>query len=55
MSKETDFLLGRAFSLVTQARQYLINKVDNDGVALIEDEYQELKRGVEKNFYGEKA
>lgn len=55
MSKESDFLLGRAFTLLTQVRQYLITTKDSDGVTLIEDEYQDLKRGIDKTFYGEKA
>jgi len=56
MSKESDFLLGIAFGLLTQVRQYLIKNEHLDGVEIIEDEYQSLKAGIDKNFYsnGEK-
>ena len=51
MSKESDFLLGIAFGLLTQVRAHLIRVEDLDGVAVIEDEYQTLKNGIEKQFY----
>lgn len=51
MSKETDFLLGIAFGLLTQARAYMIKNNQVDGLELIEDEYQTLKEGIDKNFY----
>lgn len=50
MSKESDFLLGIAFSLITQIRAYLIKTQDVDGVQLIEDEYLQLKSAVDKYF-----
>ena len=52
MSKESDFLLGYAFSLLSRIRSYLILKNDLNGVENIEDDYQTLKSGIEKHFYG---
>lgn len=54
MSKESEFLLGTAFSLLTQARAYMIKNNHVDGVELIEDEYQELKTAIDKHFYSKK-
>ncbi len=54
MSKESDFLLGIAFGLLTQVRQYLIKNEQIDGMELIEDEYQTLKQGIDKHFYAKK-
>lgn len=54
MSRETDFLLGIAFGLLTQARAYMIKNNYVDGLELIEDEYQTLKMGIDKQFYAKK-
>jgi hypothetical protein len=54
MSKESDFLLGIAFGLLTVARTYLINNDHVDGLQLIEDEYQTVKQGINKHYYSEK-
>jgi len=53
MSRESDFLLGTAFSLITQVRAYMIKNSNVEGVELIEDEYQQLKLAVDKYFYNE--
>jgi len=53
MSKESDFLLGIAFGLLSQVRQHLVQNGDRDGILLIEDEYLQLKSGIEKHYYGE--
>ena len=54
MSMETDFLLGLAFGLLSRVRQHLVINNDSSGVLIIEDEYQELKKGLDKLYYGEK-
>lgn len=53
MTKESDFLLGTAFSLMTQIRAYLIRIEDVVGVELLEDEYQQLKSAINIYFYGD--
>lgn len=54
MSRESDFLLGIAFGLLTQVRQHLIEIGDVDGVKLIEDEYIKLREGIQRTFYGDR-
>jgi hypothetical protein len=54
MSKETDFLLGIAFGLLTQARSFMIKHELVEGVELIEDEYQSLRDGINKQYYTKK-
>jgi hypothetical protein len=51
MIHEPNFLLGNAFSLLTQTREYLIRKEDLDGVQLIEEQYQELKQAINNLYY----
>jgi hypothetical protein len=51
MIKEPSFLLGTAFSLLTQARGHMIRKEDLDGVELIESQYQELQAAIEALYY----
>jgi len=51
MSKESDFLLGLSFGLLTVIRTYLINKDDAEAIKLIEDEYQTLHAGISRTFY----
>ncbi len=46
MSRETDFLLGTCFAALRQVRAYLIKKEDEDGLLLIEDEYQALLKSI---------
>jgi hypothetical protein len=50
MSKETDLLLGIAFSLLTQSRAYMIKNQHMEGLELIEDQYQAIKDGIERNY-----
>lgn len=52
MSRESDFLLGTAFGLLTQAREFMITHEVLDGVALIEDQYQRLSAGIDNHYYG---
>jgi hypothetical protein len=52
MSKESDFLLGTAFSLLDQCRSYFIKNKDKVGLAMIEDQYQLLLKGVDTIIYG---
>lgn len=51
MSKESDFLLGAAFAMVTQCRSYFIMHDDKNGVAMIEDEYQRLTAMIDAYYY----
>ena len=48
---DASFLLGNAFSLLTQVRQHLIERDDIYGIKLIEDQYQRLEQGIEKLYY----
>lgn len=51
MNRETDFLLGIAFALLTQVRDYLAQKEDVNGVLLIEEQYLGLKSAIEQHYY----
>lgn len=51
MSTESDFLLGIAYSLLTQCRLHFINTTDEIGLTLIENEYQALVKNIEKIYY----
>jgi hypothetical protein len=51
MSRESDFLLGTAFSLLTQVRAYMIKNNIVEGVELIENQYQEIVEAIGSNFY----
>lgn len=51
MIKEPSFLLGNAFTLLTQARGHMIRVKDVEGLELIEDQYQELQKGIEALYY----
>lgn len=51
MNKETDFLLGRAFALLTLCRHKMIVAEDTDGIAMIEDQYLEIEKGIQANYY----
>lgn len=48
---DATFLLGNAFSLLTQVRQHLIKRDDVYGIELIEDQYQKLEMAIEKLYY----
>ena len=48
---DATFLLGNAFSLLTQVRQHLIKRDDIFGIELIEDQYQKLEMAIEKLYY----
>ncbi len=51
MSKESDFMLGIAFGLLTQVRLYLIQNNDSTGVTILEEEYQSLKKSIDQQYY----
>lgn len=51
MNKETDFLLGRAFALLTLCRSRMILADDRDGLQLLEDQYLEIETGIQDNYY----
>jgi hypothetical protein len=51
MSKESDFLLGWCFSLLVQCRSHFIQVEDKEGLLIIEDEYEALKKCIERIFY----
>lgn len=50
MSRESDFLLGTCFATLKQIRAYLIKRGDEEGIALIEDDYQALSQSIFKGF-----
>lgn len=55
MSKESDFLLGWCFSLLVQCRTHFIKFDDREGMLIIEDEYEALKKCIERIFYHENS
>lgn len=52
MSHQSDYMLGRCFSILGQLRNHLILAGDTESISLIEDEYQELKNDMEMHYYG---
>lgn len=51
MSREADFMLGMAHGVILKVRQFAIFKNDPELLQLIEEDYQELKKLVEKHYY----
>ena len=51
MTKETDYLLGRAFALLTLCRQQMILSEDTSGISMIEDQYLEIEKGIQATYY----
>jgi hypothetical protein len=51
MRRESEFLLGLSFGLLTVLRTHLVVKKDSEAIELIEDEYQTLKNSLDKYFY----
>lgn len=48
MSNESHYYLGFAVSLLEKCREYFILKPDPEGLAVIEDQYINLKNGINK-------
>jgi hypothetical protein len=51
MSRKSDFLLGRTFAALTQARAYFVKNQDEEGLSIVEDEYQEILIAIDNLFY----
>jgi hypothetical protein len=51
MSMQSDYMLGRCFALLVQARGHMIRNEDALGIELIEDEYQSLKENMAEHYY----
>jgi len=47
----SDYLLGRCFSLLAMIRGYLIRTENTDGLSILENDYQDIKNDIEKNYY----
>lgn len=50
MSHQSDYLLGRAFAVLSRIRADVIVRDDLRGLELIEDDYQEINQEI-KNLY----
>jgi hypothetical protein len=48
--KQPHYILGMAFSLLSQIRAYLINSNNPEAVSLIEDQYQSIKVALEMTY-----
>ena len=46
MIDQTSYWLGKAHTLLTQAREHMIRRSDVDGVELIENGFIELEKGM---------
>lgn len=51
MIRDSNFLLGMAYSLLMRAREHFIINADEEGLAKIEDQFQELKCAIENTYY----
>lgn len=51
MIDSPNFLLGMAYAIITVAREHMIIMNDEQGIAKIEEQYQQLKSLIEKHYY----